>query len=674
VALGWVGFSALEDIHLRGHQLQLFIDWSGHANAIDEEIQAVVVESGIRDPAARQTALAERATALGRQIDHLSQPPAHQGIALGAATVRQFGREYADQVGRIRTSTAALLAAAADPASDDTTRTASVQEAALAAQRAQLALAQSLQGNMQAQQNEMDLQHHTSLMALMGLVALAAVAGLLLGQAAAASITRPMGAVAAQLTRIGRGEFTQPVAVPNRDELGDLAARLNAMAAELERLYAVEREGRRVAETLNAQLAAQNRELEQVRGELQEATNALKARVAERTAELRDATEQLRQAQKMEAIGRLAGGVAHDFNNLLTVIQGFSELLQTKLAPGTPERAGVDEIAKASERAAALTHQLLAFSRRQVLAPEVLDLNAVLRDLEAMLGRLIGEDVELRLVLAPNLGRVRADPGQIQQVVMNLVVNARDAMPHGGQLTIETANVVADEEFLQRHGPVVTGPQVLLAVRDTGVGMDAETQSRIFEPFYTTKPVGGGTGLGLSTVYGVVQQSGGVVLVESAPGEGSSFRVYLPRVEADVAPPNGSRGASDAARGSETILLVEDEAQVRALVQGVLQDSGYTVLAASRGDEALGVAAAHAGEIDLLMTDVVMPGLGGRDVAARLAEQHPGLRVLYMSGYTNHAIGQHGVLDAETHFLQKPCTPAAIRAKVRQVLDGAAPQ
>jgi two-component system, cell cycle sensor histidine kinase and response regulator CckA len=384
---------------------------------------------------------------------------------------------------------------------------------------------------------------------------------------------------------------------------------------------------------------------------------------------LRESEEHLRQVQRLEAIGRLAGGVAHDFNNLLTAITGFSELLQLQMNPDHPLRAYVDEIKKAGDRAAGLTRQLLAFSRRQILAPEVLDLNAVVADVEKMLGRLIGEDIELVTDLDPDLGRVLADPSQVQQVLLNLVVNARDAMPRGGRLTITTANRFLDEAYARAHMPTEAGTYVKLAVSDTGHGMDEETQSRVFEPFFTTKEPGQGTGLGLSTVYGIVKQSGGYIWVESAPGQGATFEIYMPRIAAAVATPAAPATVSDMLGGRETILLVEDEEQVRGLAARALRALGYTVLEASHGEEALRAAARYTGPIHLLVTDVIMPGVGGRELALGLVAHHPTMAVLYMSGYTDDAIGRQGVLDPDTPFLQKPFTGTSLARKVREVLD-----
>jgi two-component system, cell cycle sensor histidine kinase and response regulator CckA len=383
---------------------------------------------------------------------------------------------------------------------------------------------------------------------------------------------------------------------------------------------------------------------------------------------LRKSEEQLRQSQKMEAVGQLAGGVAHDFNNLLTVINGFGDLLKNQLTPDDPMRGPVEEIRKAGERAAALTYQLLAFSRRQMLNPEVMDLNGAVADAEKLLRRLIGEDVELMTVLRPSLGRVQVDPGQLQQVILNLVVNARDAMPQGGRLILETAKAELDPTYATQH-LVQPGPYVMLAVSDTGCGMDAATRAHIFEPFFTTKEQGKGTGLGLATVYGIVKQSGGHIAVYSEPGIGTTFKIYLPRVEVAGEVPDVAAPPETLPRGKETILLVEDEEQVRALVRGVLQDAGYTVLEACRGDEALIHATRYADPIHLLLTDVVMPGMSGRDLADRLALTHPDARVLYMSGYTQDAIVHHGVVQAGVVLLQKPFSPGALLRKLREVLD-----
>jgi two-component system cell cycle sensor histidine kinase/response regulator CckA len=380
--------------------------------------------------------------------------------------------------------------------------------------------------------------------------------------------------------------------------------------------------------------------------------------------------EQLRQAQKMEAVGQLAGGVAHDFNNMLTVINGFSELLLQRLPAGGPERGMVEQIYRAGERASMLTRQLLAFSRKQVVAPQVLDLNAIVADAEKMLARLIGEDVMLASVPGQGLPPIKADPGQIEQVLLNLCVNARDAMPRGGRLTIETSAVDLGDDYARAHANVKPGRYVLLAVSDTGCGMDAATQARIFEPFFTTKGLGKGTGLGLSTVFGIVKQAGGHVAVYSEAGRGATFKVYLPAVEA--ADRRAAATLAPVVRGgTETILLLEDDPTVRSFTGIALRAKGYTVLEASSAAAALTLAAEHPGSIDLLITDVVMPGMGGREAAERLGKVRPGLKVMYVSGYTDDAIVRHGVLEAETAFLQKPFSGSALAAKVRAVLDAA---
>jgi PAS domain S-box-containing protein len=390
---------------------------------------------------------------------------------------------------------------------------------------------------------------------------------------------------------------------------------------------------------------------------------------------LRLSEEQFRQSQKMEAIGRMAGGIAHDFNNLLTAITGYSELTLSGQKLDDRVRGNLEEIRKAAGRAAGLTQQLLAFSRRQVLRPVVLDLNTLLSNVHKMLRRLIGEDVELVTMLGTDLGRVKADPGQLEQVVMNLVVNARDAMPDGGKLTLKTANVELDDDYARAHVPTRPGSYVMLAIADTGVGMDSETLARIFEPFFTTKEQGKGTGLGLSTVYGIVKQSDGFIWAYSEPGRGTSFKIYLPRVEGDVVPAlEVVPTPVELPHGVETVLLVEDEEAVRNLVRTILQEYGYTVLEAYHGAEALRVAIRHEGPIHLLLTDVVMPLMSGRQLADKLAPLRPDMKVIYMSGYTDHTIVHHGILEPGTTFLQKPFTPGALISKLREVLDSAHPR
>jgi len=383
---------------------------------------------------------------------------------------------------------------------------------------------------------------------------------------------------------------------------------------------------------------------------------------------LRRSEEQFRQAQKMEAVGRLAGGIAHDFNNLLTVIGGHSDLLLGRLHEADPIRKEIEQIRKAGERAASLTRQLLAFSRRQVLQPRVLDLNRVVAEMDKMMRRLIGEDVELVLTTHRGLAHVKADPGQIEQVIMNLAVNARDAMPHGGKLTIETMNVDLDEAFARRHPPTQPGRYVMLAVSDTGQGMDEEVRSHLFEPFFTTKGLGKGTGLGLATVYGIVKQSGGYVWAFSEPGQGASFKIYLPPVDEAVAAAEHKADVGPL-NGTETILLVEDEPVVRALARDILQMRGYTILEALDVNDARRICETHPDPIHLMLTDVVMPQMSGRALADSLTGFRPSMRVLYMSGYTDDAIVQHGVLNPGTPFLQKPFTPGNLARKVREVLD-----
>jgi two-component system cell cycle sensor histidine kinase/response regulator CckA len=379
---------------------------------------------------------------------------------------------------------------------------------------------------------------------------------------------------------------------------------------------------------------------------------------------------QLHQSQKMEAIGQLAGGVAHDFNNLLGVITGYTELLLKDLGAHHPGLRRAEQIQRAAERAGGLTRQLLAFSRKQVLEPKVLDLNAIVLDVEKMLQRLIGEDIQLVTVFASGLGYVKADPGQMEQVIVNLAVNARDAMPRGGKLIIETANVDLDGNYSRLHAEVKPGSYVMLAVSDTGHGMDADTMSHIFEPFFTTKEAGKGTGLGLSTVFGIVKQSGGHVAAYSEVGRGTSFKVYLPRTEEEGrALSAGAVRVEMPSTGSETILVVEDAEALRLLITEILEVGGYRVLPGASPEEALASAEAHNGPIHLLLTDVVMPGMSGRQVADRIKASRPAVRVMYMSGYTDEAIGQHGALEPGTHFMQKPFTAGALLRKVREVLE-----
>ena len=382
------------------------------------------------------------------------------------------------------------------------------------------------------------------------------------------------------------------------------------------------------------------------------------------------AEEQLSQAQKMESVGQLAGGVAHDFSNLLTVIMGFSQLLLEEAPPESPTNNYLQEIQKATERAANLTNQLLAFSRRQVIEPKVIDLNGLVMNLDNMLRRLIGEDIELVTLPAANLEPVKADPGQIEQVLINLAVNAQDAMGEGGKLTIETANVTLDAGYVRQHGDASPGRHVMLTVSDTGMGMSEEVQDYIFEPFFTTKEVGKGTGLGLATCFGIVQQSGGHIEVRSEPGRGTSFKVYLPVTEEASEDQPEIVDSSSSAQGQETVLLAEDEPLVRSMAATVLRDRGYAVLQAANGEEALGAVQKHGGEgIDLLLTDVVMPQMGGPELAEKLHASHPNIKVLFTSGYIGEYLSQLNTLNTGTEFLAKPYLPETLAVKVREVLD-----
>jgi len=414
--------------------------------------------------------------------------------------------------------------------------------------------------------------------------------------------------------------------------------------------------------------------VEERTAELTRTADDLRQQIAERErAEeaLRRSEEELRQSQKMEAIGRLAGGIAHDFNNLLSIILSYSSMMMDALPADDALRADAEQIAIAGHRARDLTRQLLAFSRRQLMRPEVLDLTEIVRGLEPMLRRVLGEDIDLTISMDQPTSLIKADPGQIQQIIMNLAVNARDAMPDGGKLWIETSDVVLDEEHVRGHLGAQPGRHVSLSVSDTGVGIDDDTRARIFEPFFTTKPKGKGTGLGLSTVLGIVQQSGGHVTVESRPNEGSAFRIFLPRTSETRTPPPAAREPRPPTtrRGTETVLLVEDEGQLRVLARDILRGAGYQVFDAPNAAEAIKAAQRHAGPIHLLVTDVVMPHIGGRELARRLTVDRPRMRVLYMSGYTDDAIVQHGIIDPSIAFLPKPITPDALLGKVRETLD-----
>jgi PAS domain S-box-containing protein len=435
-----------------------------------------------------------------------------------------------------------------------------------------------------------------------------------------------------------------------------LATKLAGVEETVYDLEIVAKDGHRISVEVNSRLVYQDGVPMGVQG------------IARDVTERKQLEQQLRQSQKMEAVGLLAGGVAHDFNNLLTVITGYSQLAMMKLQTDDPLRRHIEQIEKAGERAASLTRQLLAFSRKQVLQPKILDLNSVVLEMERMLRRLIGEHIELRTVLEPAPGGLKADPGQIEQVIMNLAVNARDAMPHGGRLTLEIANVELDDEYATHHIEVAPGPYVMLSVSDTGTGIDDETQARIFEPFFTTKELGKGSGLGLSTVYGIVQQSGGHISVHSQVGVGTTFKIYLPRIVADAHSHRAGAETQEPFRGSETILLAEDDETVRGLVRRVLTGYGYKVLEAADGDSALLICREHPEPIAMLLTDVIMPETSGPQLANKLSQLRPDIKVLYMSGYTDDSIVHHGGLESGINFLQKPFTPAVLMHKIRQVL------
>ena len=412
-----------------------------------------------------------------------------------------------------------------------------------------------------------------------------------------------------------------------------------------------------------------NRQLREANQQLEASWTSLSKEKADALTALRQSQEQLLQSQKLEAIGRLAGGVAHDFNNLLTVIGGYCDLVLREVVLEDSTKLKIQEVRTAADRASALTRQLLAFSRKQVLQPRILNLNETVTELNKMLQRMIGEDIQLRTSLRSNIGNVKADPGQMEQVLMNLVVNARDAMPFGGTITIETADVYLDEGYARTHVSVTPGHYVMLAVTDTGCGMDPETQQHAFEPFFTTKGLGKGTGLGLSTAYGIVKQSGGNIWLYSELEGGTTFKIYLPRVTDEAEQYKHAVGSPDLLRGTETILLVEDAEMVRHLARQILEGNGYQVLEAGSAREALQLAAENYKEISLLLSDVVMPEMSGRELATRLLNVVPQLKVLYMSGYTEDTIVNHGVLEEGINFMPKPFGPDALLTKVREVLS-----
>src|ERR1041384_1394130 len=481
------------------------------------------------------------------------------------------------------------------------------------------------------------------------------------------NITRPLYELTAGATAISRGDHSRAVKIDQKDELGQLATAFNAM---VEKLRDSQRELEHKVHERTAQLEDANRQLA-----ILSESHAQKRSVAEK--ERTDALEALRNtekqplhAQKLEAVGRLAGGISHDFNHLLTVILGYSDISLRQFREDHPLRRNLEEIVRASERAASLTRQLLAFSRKQVMQPRVFDLNTVVTDLEKMLRRMIGEDIELRVNSAADVGHIKADPVRLDQVLLNMLVNARDDMPKGGKLSIAPSSIYLDESYARELVSVVPGHYVMLAISDTGCGMDEETRQRIFEPFFTTKEQGKGTGLGLSMVYGIVKQSGGNIWVYSEEGRGTTFKIYFPRVAAGAEEYKRASDGVEAPGGSETILLVEDADLVRTLARQVLETAGYRVLEAANADAAIDLCEKINGDrIDLLLTDVVMPGMSGNEMSRILVAKQPGMPVLYMSGYTDDAIVQHGVLEAGINFLQKPFTPGALASKVREVLD-----
>jgi signal transduction histidine kinase/ActR/RegA family two-component response regulator len=504
-----------------------------------------------------------------------------------------------------------------------------------------------------------------------------ALTALLLAVAGAWLVSRHVTSPLLDLTEaagdLADGNYGRRVRSERRDELGVLVQAFNRMASEVEHSHAELQDQAVELEQHAEQAQDLAHELELSNQELSEALDeAMKARQETSFAESekKELEAQFLQAQKMEAVGRLAGGIAHDFNNLLTVISSYSSMALESLRPDDPLHADMKEIRGAAERAARLTRQLLAFSRKQVMRPQLLDLTSMARDMERMLQRLIGEDVTLELQLEPELGIISADPGQIEQVIMNLVVNARDAMPSGGHLVIETSNVAFSTELSMTELGRPAGEYVLLSVTDTGTGMSEATQANLFEPFFTTKGAGHGTGLGLSTVYGIVKQSGGDIHVRSELGRGTSFRIYFPRADEEQQRHTREMPVAKASLGgTETILLVEDDESLRILSARVLRDAGYTVLAPVTPTEAVLTGTHHEGKVDLLLTDVVMPQMTGRTVAELLVQQQPGLRVLYMSGYTDDDVVRRGVLATDTAFLQKPFTPAELLQQVRAVLD-----
>lgn len=462
------------------------------------------------------------------------------------------------------------------------------------------------------------------------------------------------GYTAEEALKINLTDTVAPECLEKAKEM--IAAKLAGNEITAYELEIIAKNGRRVSVEVNTRIIFENGVPVGVQG------------IARDITDRKQLEDQFRQAQKMEAVGVLAGGIAHDFNNLLTAINGYSDLALKKMSADEPLRHNIEEIRSAGDRAAALTTQLLAFSRKQLLVPTVHNLNSVITNIENMLRRIIRESIEFRIVLDPELGNIKADAGQIEQVIMNLAINARDAMPNGGTLTIETQNIYLEDDYVSQHISITPGPFVKMIVTDTGEGMDQETRRQIFEPFFTTKGVGKGTGLGLSTVYGIVKQSGGDIMVYSEIGHGTTFKIYLPCVDEDVQKIKWRGDDKENYSGTETVLLVEDEEIVRNLVREVLTDNGYHVLEADSGNAALSICETYLLPIHLLLTDVIMPGISGPTLKDQIVKLHPNIKVLFMSGYTDDSITASGVLDSETAFIEKPFSPDALVRKMREIL------
>jgi signal transduction histidine kinase len=628
--MGVVSLLAIAEIREHAHQLDR-LDESVHlALGVDHSILLQEHLSSMFLLTAQDTYTAKLETEQQKFRARLAELRLRGGDGEEIAAIEQAFARYgraADQVRHLRREGHAQEAQALHMTGEHT-----IAHEIEALTKAAVARLKTLQG---AKHREMLAAQRWTTGAVVGFVVFSVALALVLGSILASSILHPVRKVDTALERIAQGDFVVLDDVVNRDELGSLVNNLNRTSRQLSELYAKER---RTAQVLEEQLAA-----------------------------LEHTQAQLRQAQKMEAVGRLAGGVAHDFNNLLTVITGRAALLLRDLPADDPKRRDIDLITQTADRASGLTRQLLALSRKQVLQPRILDLNELVEGLEPILQRLIGEHIELHLLPAAGAAAVEADPTQIEQVILNLTVNARDAMPRGGTLTIELSQVAAGQLQFDDSGRV--GPGVRLVVRDSGMGMTPDVQAHMFEPFFTTKEPGKGTGLGLATVYGIIKQSGGSVSVESELGHGTTFVIWLPRVE-NPAPVDGpSRGTAELREGRETILLVEDEDGVRELAREVLQGHGYTVIEARDGESALRIVEHRRERLHLLLTDVVMPKMGGPELARRLTSQHPHVKVLYMSGYPDDALGEHGVLEPGAVLLQKPFTPQGMADKVRQVLD-----